>query len=59
DLTRLATAAMTRAFPSLSDEMTLWLEGRMEPEAASRGFTLKPAPLTMIRQPVRLDPDLD
>lgn len=59
DLTRLATPAMTRAFPSLSDEMTLWLEGRMDPEATSRGFTLKPAPLTMIRQAVRLNPNLD
>lgn len=54
DLTRLATPEMTRAFAGASDEMTLWLEGRMDPEAASRGFTLKPAPLTMIRQPVRL-----
>ena len=54
DLTRLATPDMTRAYAGASDEMTLWLEGRMDPEAGSRGFTLKPAPLSMIRQLVRL-----
>ena len=54
DLTRLAAPDMTRAYAGASDEMTLWLEGRMDPEATSRGFTLKPAPLSMIRQLVRL-----
>ncbi len=54
DLTRLATPEMTRAFAGGSDEMTLWLQGRMDPDTASRGFTLKPAPLSMIRQLVRL-----
>jgi hypothetical protein len=28
----------------------------MDPEATNRGFTLKPAPLSMIRQLVRLQP---
>ncbi len=54
DLTRLATPEMTRAYADASDPMSLWLEGRMEPETVSRGFTLKPAPLTMLRQVVRL-----
>jgi hypothetical protein len=38
--------------------MALWLEGRMiDPEeAANRGFSVKPAPLTMIRQVVKLNP---
>ena len=36
--------------------MTAWLETRLEPDATSRGFTLKPAPLTMIRQIIRLSP---
>ena len=56
DLTRLATPEMTRAYASGSDPMTLWLEGRMDPEVTTRGFTLKPAPLSMIRQLVRLKP---
>ncbi|MBL9048702.1 MAG: caspase family protein [Tabrizicola sp.] len=56
DLTRLATPTMTRAFGGASDPMSLWLESRMEPDAATRGFTLKPAPLSMIRQVVRLNP---
>ncbi|MCU0826259.1 MAG: caspase family protein [Tabrizicola sp.] len=56
DLTRLATPEMTRAFAGTSSDMALWLEGRMDPDSRSRGFTLKPAPLTLIRQPVRLTP---
>jgi metacaspase-1 len=56
DLTRLATPQMTRAYPGASDPMTLWLEGRMDSHTTTRGFTLKPAPLSMIRQPVRLKP---
>jgi hypothetical protein len=36
--------------------MSLWLESRIEPDAQSRGFTLKPAPLTLIRQILRLTP---
>ena len=57
DLTRLATPQMTRAFAGGADAMTLWLEGRMtEDETANRGFSMKPAPLTMIRQLVRLKP---
>ncbi|MGL4235386.1 caspase family protein [Tabrizicola sp.] len=56
DLTRLATPEMTRAFAGTPDPMSLWLEGRMDPEATNRGFSLKPAPLSMIRQLVRLKP---
>ncbi|MBN8630785.1 MAG: caspase family protein [Rhodobacterales bacterium] len=56
DLTRLAPLQGTRAYAGASDPMTLWLEARMEPDAASRGFTLKPAPLTMLRQVLRLTP---
>jgi len=56
DLTRLASPGMTRDFASASDGMTMWLEGRMigAQEAANRGFSLKPSPLAMIRQVVRL-----
>ncbi|MBP9184113.1 MAG: caspase family protein [Fuscovulum sp.] len=56
DLTRLSTPQMTRAYAGASSDMALWIEGRMiDPaEAASRGFSLKPAPLVMIRQVVRL-----
>src|SRR5690606_16376085 len=59
DLTRLASPEMTRAFPGASDGMTMWLEGRMiDPEeTAMRGFSLKPSPLAMIRQVVRLTPE--
>ncbi|AWD22502.1 caspase family protein [Fuscovulum blasticum] len=58
DLTRLASPGMTRDFASASDPMALWLEGRMtDPEeTAMRGFSTKPAALTMIRQLVRLKP---
>ena len=56
DLTRLAPLQGTRAYAGASDPMTLWLESRMEPDAQSRGFTLKPAPLTMLRQILRLTP---
>lgn len=54
DLTRLASTETTRAIPA--DPMTAWLETRLDPEATTRGFTLKPAPLTMLRQLVRLTP---
>lgn len=54
DLTRLAPLQGTRAYAGASDPMTLWLEARMDPDAQNRGFTLKPAPLTMLRQVLRL-----
>ncbi len=54
DLTRLAPLQGTRAYAGASDPMTLWLEARMDPDAQSRGFTLKPAPLTMLRQVLHL-----
>lgn len=61
DLTRLATPEMTRAYSGASGEMAVWLEGRMaDPtDTATRGFTLKPAPLTMLRQVVRLEPGVE
>jgi len=57
DLTRLANPETTRAFAGGTDAMTLWLDGRLaDPtQARTRGFTLKPAPLTMICQVVRLN----
>ncbi|MFO1201947.1 MAG: caspase family protein [Tabrizicola sp.] len=54
DLTRLVPTDTTR--DTGSDPMTDWLASRLDPDAQSRGFTLKPAPLTMLRQLVRLTP---
>ena len=54
DLTRLASTDTTRATPP--DPMTAWLESRLDPDTQSRGFSLKPAPLTMLRQIIRLTP---
>jgi metacaspase-1 len=59
DLTRLATPAATRGHDGSSDPMTLWLESRLESDSKTRGFSLKPAPLTMLRQILRLQPALD
>lgn len=56
DLTRLAPLQGTRTFAGASDPMALWIESRMDPDATSRGFSMKPAPLAMIRQLVRLTP---
>ncbi len=56
DLTRLASPDKTRAAPP--DPMTAWLEARLDPGATSRGFSTKPAPLTMLRQIIRLTPGL-
>lgn len=55
DLTRLATPGLMRDLAG-ADTMTQWLEDRLDPDSRSRGFTLKPAPLTLIRQMVRLTP---
>lgn len=54
DLTRLASTDTTRAMPP--DPMTAWLETRLDPDATSRGFSVKPAPLTMLRRTIRLTP---
>jgi hypothetical protein len=54
DLTRLASTETTRATPA--DPMTAWLESRLDPDATNRGFTAKPASLTMVRHLVRLTP---
>lgn len=54
DLTRLATSDTTRA--TASDPMTDWLASRLDLDSTSRGFSLKPAPLTMLRQIIRLAP---
>ena len=57
DLTRLATPQMSRAFAGGADDMTLWLEGRLtDAEDTTRGFSLKPAPLAMLRQMVLVKP---
>jgi hypothetical protein len=59
DLTLLADGDTTRAGPASpkpASPMTAWLESRLDPDAASRGFSLKPAPLTMHRLLVRLTP---
>ncbi|WP_198672242.1 caspase family protein [Pseudogemmobacter bohemicus] len=56
DLTSLATATMRGS--SGSSETALWLESQIVPmdDSALRGFSTKPADLTMIRQIVRLQP---
>lgn len=61
DLTHLATPERMRAFAGRASAMELWLEGRLlDPdETASRGFSVKPAPLAMIRQVVRLTDGAD
>lgn len=59
DLTRLADQDPTRDLAG-ADPMSLWLADRLlGEETAQRGFTLKPAPLTMLRQVVRLKPRVD
>ena len=55
DLTGLTDTDRTRALGS-ADPMSLWLSGQIDPDSTDRGFTLKPAPLNMILQPVRLQP---
>ena len=59
DLTRLATPGTTRALGG-ADPMTEWLDRFLEDPTDSRprGFTMKPAPLTMIRQVVLLRPGI-
>ena len=54
DLTRLASPDISRG--AAHDPMSDWLAARLDPDAATRGFTLKPAPLTMLRQVLRLTP---
>lgn len=54
DLTRLASTDTTRATPP--DPMTAWLETRLDPDTTARGFSVKPAPLTMLRRTIRLTP---
>jgi metacaspase-1 len=58
DLTRLVTPGTTRAIPGAADEMTGWLASRLAAANGenTRGYTMKPAPLAMIRQFVRLAP---
>ena len=56
DLTRLTDTETSRAVPGSA--MASWLEDRLlDPkETRTRGYSLKPAPLTMLRQVVRLQP---
>ncbi len=59
DLTRLASPDRTRDLGQGTNDMVLWLDGRMASEddgERSRSFSLKPAALTMIRQAVKLKP---
>ncbi len=59
DLTRLASPDRTRDLGDGTDDMALWLDSRMasdDEEEQSRGFSLKPAALTMVRQAVKLKP---
>jgi hypothetical protein len=61
DLTPLASPDpspdQTRDLAAGSGSMTDWLAARLaDDETALRGFTLKPAPLTLLRQVVRLQP---
>jgi hypothetical protein len=56
DLTRLAAPDAMRDLGG-ADPMTQWLESRLPLDGTtSRGFSLKPAPLTLIRQVVRVTP---
>ena len=56
DLTQLASPQTMRGSVGAGGDMAGWLESRLaDPdEATQRGFSLKPAPLTMLRQVVRL-----
>jgi hypothetical protein len=66
DLTSLATPGTTRSAAAAPDaapdaaadasDLGLWLAARMDPDSRTRGFSLKPAPLTLMRQMVRLTP---
>ncbi|MFE3838083.1 caspase family protein [Pseudogemmobacter sonorensis] len=58
DLTRLATPGEMRGGASGEDPLSIWLEGRLyeDEDTALRGFSMKPADLTMLRQIVRLGP---
>jgi hypothetical protein len=60
DLTRLASPEQTRDLAAGTDPMTDWLDAQLgDEDTALRGFTLKPAPLTLLRQVVRLKPGTD
>jgi hypothetical protein len=60
DLTRLASPEQTRDLGLGSDPMTDWLDAQLgDDETVQRGFSLKPAPLTLLRQVVRLKPGTD
>ncbi|MCB5409627.1 caspase family protein [Pseudogemmobacter faecipullorum] len=60
DLTTLAALPRNRALPQGGESaMTLWLTEQLDPgddETTTRGFAMKPAELTMIRQILRLKP---
>jgi hypothetical protein len=59
DLTLLAAPAATRDLSPSDPPLAGWLLDRTDPEARQRGFSLQPAPLTMIRQIVRVVPGTD
>lgn len=56
DLTRLATPEMSRSFAGAASPVEGWIEDRMQPPKGetSRGFSLRPQALMMIRQVVRV-----
>ncbi|VDC25232.1 caspase family protein [Pseudogemmobacter humi] len=61
DLTTLASPGVNRNLPGGAENpVTLWLDAQITPPDADtadlRGFSLKPADLTMIRRIVRLNP---
>lgn len=55
DLTHLAAPGAARDLAG-ADALTLWLADRLDPDNRNRGISPKPAPLTLIRQMVRLPP---
>jgi hypothetical protein len=56
DLTRLAAPEMTRAFAGAASPVEGWIEDRIQPPEGetTRGFSLRPQALMMIRQVVRV-----
>jgi metacaspase-1 len=54
DLTLLAEPVANRDLQASALPLAGWLLDRMDPDARQRGFSLQPAPLTMIRQIVRV-----
>ena len=56
DLTRLAEPAATRSMGGRAQAMTDWIDGRLQDDMMTRGFSAKPADLILVRQAVRIRP---